>query len=803
MPGIEDLSPKPPPGKVNVKLADGTPGTVDASQVEDVLDNQGEVVTPAQIAEAKERAQYSTPGMEALAAAGGAASTLSLGLSDEAGAALGGEDFIKAQKYNPNARLLGEAAGFAAPWGAESLAERTGVEGLEALGGAPALLNRGGRAVESAVGAGLEAISPEASRALGTKILASSLEQGAGVGLEGSLYGLGQSISDDALDPEQNNLTAEKVLANMEKGALFAGGLGAASGALVPAGKSLARYLGVESGLGEYAQKKAGEIAWRSAGGTKAMARGADRFANGPAEIGKIWIDEAPELAGESAFRDMSREKLADAAVKGQAKYGSMLNEQVGKIDEMAAAENALPKAADISAEMQSKVADLASHAGTGAAQHSLQSFINDFNKISGLTDAEGQIINPDARVTFSQLRAFRRDADAKWAGNSVDPHLFGFKKDFHDIRTMLENRVEQGGQAIAARAGEDFADAYKTTKARYQAFKLLGKAAESGAAASASNNLLGLNARMAANAGAIAGSVLGHIPGAAIGGAIGAAGGHFIQHHGDFLAADLLNQIGHLKSIAAKSADTDMRILGAASSFVHSAEMTRSAKPSLMGREEYQQVATALRSAQRDPSLLEDRLSQMTRPMLQAAPQTAQAVSTKATAGVMFLASKLPTAHGDGNLLQPGKGMREAIPGHLEIETFQRYLRAFEDPESVLDDMRAGRITREGVETVRVNYPGLYQQMQQELMVSAADPKSPELRYDKLVQLGVMFGIPTTEFLQPDIFQTMQTNFSTPAANAGPEQMPQLSPLPNTTKRPLQLDTDNLKTQAQEALAR
>lgn len=796
MPGnVEDLPVALPPGKVAIKTADGVAGTIDKSEVDSALDNGATLVTPQQIEEAKQNVKYSTPGMEATAALGGLGSTLTLGLSDEAGKAIGGEDYVQAQRYNPGYRMLGEVAGFAAPWAADALAERTGIEGLQALGGAPSLLSKLGGATERGIAGGLEAISPEATRALATRALTGAIEKGAGVGLEGSLYGLGQSISDDALDPEANNLTAEKVLANMEKGALFAGGLGAVAGAAGPIGQALIDHLGGEGGLGEIAQKKAGEIAWRSAGGTKAMARGAEKFANGPAEVGKIWIDEAPSLVGENAFRDMSREKLADAATAGMEKYGGVLNQELGKVDAIAAPQNLLPKLADVRAELQGKVDEMAQTIGTGPARQRIQSFIDDMSRIGGLTDASGEIVNPDARVTFSQLRNFRLAADNAWAGNSVDPQLFGFKKDFHDVRQLLENRLEQGAQNVAASAGEDFLDAYKTAKARYQAFKLLDKAARNGVAGEASNRVLSLTDTISGNAGALVGAIGGHAVGAAVGSAIGAGLNHLVRTRGNFLAADLLNQLGHLRSIAAKSAETDMRVLGAASSFVHSTEMARAPKSTSLSAPEFQRISAALTDAQRNPALLEDRLSKMTDPIVGAAPATAQAVTTKATAGVMFLASKLPRMHGDGNLLQPGRSARAIAPGHFEIERFGRYLRAFKNPESVLDDMRAGRITREGVETVRVCYPALFQQMRQEVMTASAHPSAPELSYDKLVQLGVLFQMPTTEFLRPDVFGSLQANFSTPQANQGPQQTPTVG-----TKRPLSIDTDDMQTAAQSA---
>lgn len=799
MAGEENLPTKLPAGQVAVRAADGTAGLVDASQLQEMLDGGGELVTPEQIAEAKTRAQYSTPGMAALAAGGGVASTLSLGVSDQIAKHVGATDYLNAAKYNPTARLLGEGAGFVAPWAAEGLAERTGIEGLEALGGAPSLLSRAGRATEEGVSAGADvarAALTDAAPGLATQALTDALSKGAGYGLEGALYGVGNTLSENAIEePPTSGLTSDKIFAGLEKGALFAGGLGVAGGLLKGGGKGLASLIGTSS-LGARAEEKAGEIAWRSAGATKKMAQGAEHFAAGPAEVGKIWIREAPELAGEANFRSMSREKLAEAATKGQAKYGNDLGTILGETDAIATKRGALPLVADVRSDIYKIIGELDQQIGTAPAIAKLQGFADDMGRIGGLTDVLGNVVNADARATYTQIRDWRRAADNAWAGNSVDPSLFGFKKVFYDARGALEKRVLDG---VAANAGKESAEAYQAAKAKFQAFKILEKASDSGVAAKANNRAVSLTDTLSGNAGAVVGSVLGGPVGSVVGGALSAGANHLLRTKGDFYAADILSRLSKLDAIANVSARTDARIAGRASSFVHSTERERAAIRPTLTHAEYSHIAGALQEAVANPTTLQPKLAKLTEGIAHVAPSTAQAVSTKATAGLMFLASKLPTAHaGSGNLLQIGK-ISAQKPSDLELETFSRYLHAFEDPESVLDDLHAGRITREGVETVENVYPPIFEKMQNEIRAEAAQPTAPELSYSKLVQLGVLFKMPTTEFLQPDVLNDIQNTYSTPEANqeggAGSDQG-----LSTTPKRPLDISSKDMQSQAQQS---
>lgn len=108
------------------------------------------------------------------------------------------------QNTNPAASFAGEMTGTIAP----------ALVGDEAsLANLPGLVTRGGRAVEAAIGKG-------------------AIAKGAGFAAEGAAYGLGQSISENALG--DHDLVSEKTLANIGLSAGLTGGFGALVGKVSP-----------------------------------------------------------------------------------------------------------------------------------------------------------------------------------------------------------------------------------------------------------------------------------------------------------------------------------------------------------------------------------------------------------------------------------------------------------------------------------------------------------------------------------------------------------------------------------------
>lgn len=159
--------------------------------------------------------KYGGVGGELKAGLAGAARGASFGLSDQAlvHSGLVKPDTLQGLKdENPASSFAGEMAGVVAP---AFLGDEAGLVGA---------VSKAGSAVEK----GAVALAPEATSVAGN-ILKSAATKAAGFGTEGAAYGLGQSISEDALG--DHDLLSQHTLSNIGLSAALAGGIGSALGA--------------------------------------------------------------------------------------------------------------------------------------------------------------------------------------------------------------------------------------------------------------------------------------------------------------------------------------------------------------------------------------------------------------------------------------------------------------------------------------------------------------------------------------------------------------------------------------------
>ena len=212
--------------EVNVQLPDGRYGTVPAEHLDDVLQAGGTYDLAADRQERIEQAEYGEDrGIEALLLAAGRG--LTFGLSDVAAEKFGDyseEELRKLEEYNPTISAVGEIGGAVLPaffTGGTSTAAQILSKGT--LAGQAA---RAGVATEKAVAG---AIGLDKATFVADKMLKGGASLGAAAGIEGVLFGAGETISEELLG--RTDRTAEQMLANIGSVGLLSGGIGTALGA--------------------------------------------------------------------------------------------------------------------------------------------------------------------------------------------------------------------------------------------------------------------------------------------------------------------------------------------------------------------------------------------------------------------------------------------------------------------------------------------------------------------------------------------------------------------------------------------
>jgi hypothetical protein len=649
-----------------------------------------------------------------------------------------------------------------APRGLAALAE--GASGLAGRGLAELGIAEGGvfgRAVTSAVRGGVEMVP----------------------------YSVGDAYSKSRI--ADTDLTAEQLLAAAGHGALMGGAFG---GGLSLAGSGIGAAFRGAGTLAEKALPKAEALAEKL--GVKApplslegivvdqaiKATGANLGqvqklrAMGPEveqRVARIITDKLPEIAGKDLAR-ISREEGAalsetyrktagkeiDAAVKGldsavekSAKRGEWNSLSEPQLDAVTT------QARDVLGPIIQGVEELGGKAGTLK------------RTLKGLED----IAASGESMTFERIHGLRQKVDSKikWgpAEMSLSKEQMAVNNGLKDLRNMLESEMQRAGDVAASKEGAEFATKWAESKSNYQAAKWLSGAFERGAAGEQRNATMGLKemfgSSTGANIGSMVGGALGPV-GAAVGGlaggAIGALASNVGRRYGNQAIASLAAKAIETDIVKAVTAKLEETTAGKVSGFL--ASKTPGVGPTLAFAErayegtkrnaqrEYEERHAALVQFRAAPQAVLARTTQ------HAPEEVRAALGAKTVAVAEYLAAKAPNAIG-GNPLQP-----KADPGRVDPAQRDRWLRtarAADDPQSILDDMRAGKLTKEAADAVKTLYPRMYGQITGQVMSELASKTEP-LSYSQASQLRILLGVPVDVSQKPGYLAAVQ-NLAPPVA--------------------------------------
>jgi len=136
-------------------------------------------------------------------------------------------------------------------------------------------------------------------------------------------------------------------------------------------------------------------------------------------------------------------------------------------------------------------------------------------------------------------------------------------------------------------------------------------------------------------------------------------------------------------------------------------------------------------------------------------APKTFGASAQVFQRAVDFLSSKIPKHSMPVNPFSK----RIYEPSTQEMYKFKKYLEAVQNPLVVMQHLQKGQISREGVEAISFVYPELYIEMQGNVFKQLE--KSQDIDYQQRLQLGILMGIPTDRALEPEAIASFQQHYS------------------------------------------
>ena len=692
-----------------------------------------------------------------------ALSSATFGLSDQAYAALG-DDFKEAlrerRKRNKGAAVAGEVTGIVGPAlfsGGSSLLAK----GAGAAGKGVATAAKAGSAVEKLTATGLKKlIKDSGKKKFARDVLKKSVEKGAGSAVEGTFYGVGELIEENALGNAEFN--AENLAAYAGKGALFGGlvggslgGIGQSVSIVVPKIKGNKIVgMGVEKldnfkqnmtnptynamKLAGFADDKIEKLileqpamaknipevlgkVMRSEGVAKSLASNTTLLNNSKKylekvgkKIGKTVKTMDEDIVDKSVFptySSIAQKQIDDLKLlknKFQRPDGSALNEEalgyIKKIDDQIDSLfekdllNNKPYTASQLQEMKMKFHKLGRYDKTG-----IPTVKDDINRVMGkavrdeLVDFAGKVDSPLGKQLSQELTDYSS--------------LVTFVKEFNK---------KIGGQTNFPRLRDIF----------------FGLSAYS----------YGMAPTTAAGAAAMTSA---------------------------FARSDLKNKLLVLTDIERSNVRVQQKISSSISKFFKGKKFDK--LPALsatlltgnpLARKTENEIAIgrpkdereAIKNMADNIDKIKDNPVYMSKLMMDAnlqssAPQTYQQLRQVAGRAFVFLDSKLPRKTQNVNPF-----IKKSYPiSDQEIYKFKRYVQAVQNPMSVMKDLNGGVLSREGIEAVRYVYPNLYAEIQSKVYDSL-EKSGGETTYKQRLQLGILMDLPTDLSLEPLSIQGLQS---------------------------------------------
>lgn len=831
-----------PPEPVIIKDSQGNPYTVDASEVGDYLRGGGYSIAPSH-EQANEFGQIpivDTSGNKALvspeeaqariqsfeAEGGRTADVLQAEEEQRYGGALQGAravslgvlgnipgaipaltaidptlapDLQNLERYRPNAKMAGEVGGFAA------LTALTG--GLTGAGNAGAAA-----ATRLGTAAGL-AEGGAALRALGA----------AGRGaMEFGLLEANREVNEAAI--QQRELEASKVASAFGHGALI-------GGALMGGGSAV---WGLTKGIAGGAVNLAKWGAEKAAPGAVAAAE-----EQGAGFVGGMARQLEEELAAKSlgALKKEMREFTGEAFVKTGAKDRAveMAQELALKStpEKAAMAKTMLESSGARVGEAIDSLVSMGAKADTTVLQSKIEGKIAEFSQRSGpqfrtaVRDAEQWLADLRANVADGNPKSlwkFKKDVGDstvwKTGSDAYKSPLEQFKRElYHDADDLLLKTGESTGDAA-------FSETWKAANREYQAAQWVKRSLDD-KLAQQSNRVLGLSEQIGGAAGLVAGG--GFTPMGIAVAAGGAALQRLVKSYGadaGTLALKALREgntqalsglvdravgdsvSGYLKAGTAKAiAAATGKMSGAVaraqtSNFVKESEIgkqlfgepvakkgkaeparvafTPALKPSpraeVTDRQAKHAVAMIRQSAQQQQAALE-RLAEQAPHLL---PEIRGQLAASKRAHD-YLISKIPQSSNLTSTLTPqAEAPRMSKVQRDELLTA---VRVVSDPLSVLDSLKAGKVTKAEVDALKATAPELYASVQQAVQAQL-DARETPLPYREALDLSLLLGVVGHPSLDPAVARSIQAAY-------GPQPQATSQQQPSAPKRTISMSKD------------
>ena len=673
-----------------------------------------------------------------------AVSSASFGLTDQVGKALGFSEALRERRErNETSAALGEVTGIVAPLvlsGGSSLLAK----GAGAAGKGIATAAKAGQVVEKLTAKGINKLLAETGKKkFARDVLSKSIAKGAGSAVEGTFYGIGELVEENALGNAEFN--AENLMAYGGKGALWGGLVGGGLG-----------------GLGKTVSIVVPKIKGNKVVGTsiKKIDDFSDKMTNP--------VYNSFEVLGKVMRKNGAVKSLASnrSLLEASENYLDDLGEGIGKtvrdIDDAVLTPRDFPKIKDVASKQRKELEKLK------------QKYV----------DKNGNPIDVDAAKKVKRIEKEYQFAEKKALDDKLLDETHYTAKDLHDLKKQfheksnywkkkdlsIEDEISRAYSKAMRDSLQDFSYKLSTPLGKKLRQELLDYNSLATFVSGFSKRIKGQTNFPTKRDIFFGLSALGMgvdpFTAAGIAGAASA-----------FVKSDLKNKLFVLSRIERSNQLVGKKIQRGVKKFFVSG-VKRAAVPlsatiltkSPLAKERKDGIVVgkpkteqeALKNIMSNLDYLRENPQNFDRIMLDpnlqsAAPKTYAKSKELAGRALMFLDRKMPRSM--SKQLNVNPFLRKTFPSSdQEIYKFKKYLHAVQNPMSIIDDLERGALSTEGVEVMQFVYPELYSEVQSQVfnqLEKTGDENKVE--YPQRLQLGVLMGMPTDMALLPQAIKGLQ----------------------------------------------
>jgi len=153
--------------------------------------------------------------------------------------------------------------------------------------------------------------------------------------------------------------------------------------------------------------------------------------------------------------------------------------------------------------------------------------------------------------------------------------------------------------------------------------------------------------------------------------------------------------------------------------------------------------------------------------------PLLADALEEIAARRAVFLADKLPKKP---DMFAHQIGPETWRPSDMEVRKWARYVAGVEDPQSIMDRVVDGSVSPEDAEVMRVVYPEMLADLQQQIIEQSSSAKTT-IPYQRRLALSRLTGIAVDPTMDPRILAVIQAAHASEEGTDGGTQSPRAAP--------------------------